>query len=177
MTATWMNHRENLTRRIALTRTLSVLAGGLPTSVFARSPLPPPVDAYLSRSDLVFLGKVERLVFRGASTAQREEFRRDFEEQGPFKSRVIDVYVRPRTVLLQAQQVAIPAELRIHWPIPDAQRTEIIGSHRIFLVRKSAPYARADGSVQEIYAIVVEPLPVEAQSTVDAAIKKFNIGK
>lgn len=161
-------------RRTLLHRFACTLLFATPVGAGARSPRPPPLEDYIKRADIVFLGRIEKLVFRSVSSLKPEDFGRDFDSEEPPYSRTTDVYAQPRIVLHQAASAIVPPVIRISVRVPEEERGEIIGSYRIFIVVKYPPYKRPDGTLQEIYRAILPPLPVESQSQVGEAIKKIS---
>lgn len=165
---------KDRSRRTLLQELAFTLLVATPVGAGARSPRQPPLESYIKRADIVFLGRIEKLVFVGVTAEKPEDLGRDFDREEPPYSRTTHVLVHPRIVLHQAARAIVPPVIRINVRVPDEERAGIIGSHRIFIVIKDPPRKRPDGTLQERYHAILPPLPVDSQSRVEAAIKRIS---
>jgi hypothetical protein len=149
---------------------------GTQLNAIALSPKPPGLDVQLSRSEFVIVGLVERFVFRGVSRkVNPQEFDQDFDDEGKFGNRAMDVLVHVDEVLMRREETDMPDSVRIHWPIPIEQRANIIGERRIFLLDKGHTRRLPDGNIQRMFANVIQPLNVKDKKPVRDAVKRLSL--
>lgn len=152
---------------------LSLLGAVAQAKAFALSQKAPELYLYVGDSEFVVIARVERFVFRGASLkAAPQEFNQDFEDPGKSGDRATDAVLRVEKVLYKKSTLKPPAVVRIHWPIRNEERANIIGSKRIVLLGESRRYSREDGTSLEMRRAVIPPLPIEQERRTLEAISK-----
>ena len=101
------------------------------------APPPPTLADHIANSDLVFVGVIERFVFRGHDlSTHRGEFGRDFPENNEAGNRSMDAFVRLKTILKNALDFDVPKILRVQQPVPPENRAAHLGIEQIFFVKE-----------------------------------------
>lgn len=98
------------------------------------APPPPTLADHIANSDLVFVGVIERFVFRGYLST--DEYRKEFSENNEAGDRSMDAFVRLKTILKNELDFDVPKVLRVQQPVPPENRAAHLGTEQIFFVKE-----------------------------------------
>ena len=123
-------------RRKILAAALASAAFLEPSGTWALSrpaPPPPTLADHIADADLVFIGVIERFVFRGHDlSTHRGEFGRDFPENNEAGNRSMDAFVRLKKAFKNDLDFELPKVLRVQQPVPPENRVAHLGVEQLF---------------------------------------------